>query len=127
MLSVYFVSIDSGSLNQKSIAMLLQQFESSGDGQLEIVVFVEKRRDESSVEVIIDINIDILSLRNVLSVSSDHHFINLHNNKLEDPLNASIDAFIFQNDPSVTNAHQMNVQFVVQSFTRDCSVAFHLQ
>jgi len=109
LLSVDFVTVDSGGFNEESISMLLQQFESSGDGQLEIVVFIEKGRDESSVEVIIDINVDILSLRNVISVSSDHHFVSLHNNKLENPLNSSINALILQNDPSVTNAHQINV------------------
>ncbi len=109
MLSVDLVTVDSGGFNEESISMLLQQFESSGNGQLEIVVFIEKGRDESSVEVIIDINVDSLSLRNVISVSSHHHFISLHNNELENPLNSSINALILQNDASVTNAHQINV------------------
>lgn len=94
MLAMYLILSCNISCHKESVPTLFNNFQATVESKLKVVVFIKKRRDYFAVVKIIDVDIDTFSLRNMVSISFDDHFIYLNNHKFIDPFNASIDSFV---------------------------------
>jgi mitochondrial fission protein ELM1 len=70
---------------------------------LQIVILIEKWRNDLSIVKIIDCNVDVFSLWDVITISSHSNFINLNDGEDEDPFNTSIDSLVFQRNETFTD------------------------
>jgi hypothetical protein len=76
--------------------------------------------------IVIDVDIDILSLWNIVSIPSYSYLVGLYNHELKNPLNASVDSLVSQCNEATTDAKQVYTQSIIILLARDRLIAFYL-